>query len=209
MVLIIPNEYVQQVMYIFDLAQGIEVCEMGSQRNEQNKKIPNELQKLYFNIVINDRISLEKQIEKLTSMLNEMYSNSDYLIKADILDFMAKRREVNELTESINEIKRKMRISEDKSFEISDSLTKLNNKIDSIEKKINTLTNRSVTFPQRKSDIPVTEKSPTGKYTENGKLMKEKICLVCNSKFNSNRRDAKYCSLKCRQAACREKKNNL
>jgi len=209
MVLIIPNEYVQQVMYIFDLAQGIEVCEMGSQRNEQNKKIPNELQKLYFNIVINDRISLEKQIEKLTSMLNEMYSNSDYLIKADILDFMAKRREVNELTESINEIKRKMRISEDKSFEISDSLTKLNNKIDSIEKKINTLTNRSVTFPQRKSDIPVTEKSPTGKYTENGKLMKEKICLVCNSKFNSNRRDAKYCSLKCRQAACREKKSNL
>jgi|GEM_PF-2756604 len=207
--LIIPSEYKQQILHIFDMSFALEVCRMGSTRSKHILENANELQKLYFNIVTNDTISLEKQIEKLTSLLNDDFEKCDSMEHNEILDLINIRNETDNIVESLNYIKKEMRISGDKSFEISDSLTELNNKIDSIEKKTNTLANRSVTFPQRKSDVPVIEKSPTGKYTENGKLMKEKICLVCNSKFNSNRRDAKYCSLKCRQAACREKKSNL
>jgi hypothetical protein len=44
-------------------------------------------------------------------------------------------------------------------------------------------------------------------HTEDGKLIKERVCVVCSSTFNSNRKNAKYCSSKCKQAGYREKKD--
>ena len=207
--LIIPSEYKQQILHIFDMSFALEVCRMGSTRSKHILENANELQKLYFNIVTNDTISLEKQIEKLTSLLNDDFEKCDSMEHNEILDLINIRNETDNIVESLNHIKKETLIQSDKLFEISESLTKLVNTIGLIDEKTNKRYNSSVAARERKSDIPVTEKSPTGKYTENGKLMKEKICLVCNSKFNSNRRDAKYCSLKCRQAACREKKSNL
>ena len=207
--LIIPSEYKQQILRLFDMSFALEVCRIGSTRSEHILTNAHELQKLYFNIVTNDTISLEKQIEKLTSLLNDDFDKCDSLEHNEILDLMNIRNENDNIVESLNHIKKETLIQSDKLFEISESLTKLVNTIGLIDEKTNKRYNSSVAARERKSDIPVTEKSPTGKYTENGKLMKEKICLVCNSKFNSNRRDAKYCSLKCRQAACREKKSNL
>ena len=44
-------------------------------------------------------------------------------------------------------------------------------------------------------------------FTEDGKLMKNKICPICKGTFTANREDALYCSAKCRQVAYRERKN--
>lgn len=45
------------------------------------------------------------------------------------------------------------------------------------------------------------------RHTENGKLIKQHVCIVCSNTFNSNRKNAKYCSSKCKQAAYRENKD--
>lgn len=42
---------------------------------------------------------------------------------------------------------------------------------------------------------------------KNGKLMKYHICPICNVTFESNRSNAKFCSDRCRTAACRARKN--
>lgn len=61
--------------------------------------------------------------------------------------------------------------------------------------------NDIVTFMDFKDNISITQKQ----HTENGKLLKEHVCIVCSNTFNSNRKNAKYCSSKCKQAAYTEK----
>ena len=73
----------------------------------------------------------------------------------------------------------------------------LRNRIESLEKQLNEL----------KSYSPVTVTvTQCNQHTEEGKLVKEKKCLVCNSQFKSNRKDSMYCSFKCKQAAYRARK---
>jgi hypothetical protein len=66
--------------------------------------------------------------------------------------------------------------------------------IDSLEKQLDEL----------KGNISVTDVSK--QYTEDGRLIKEKTCLICKSNFKSNRKDSMYCSYKCKQAAYRARK---
>ena len=69
--------------------------------------------------------------------------------------------------------------------------------IDSLEKQLNEL----------KSYSPVTVAvTQCNQHTEDGKLVKEKNCLICKSQFKSNRKDSMYCSYKCKQAAYRARK---
>ena len=56
-----------------------------------------------------------------------------------------------------------------------------------------------------KGNISVTQKQQIG----DSKLLKEQVCIVCSNTFNSNRKNAKYCSLKCKQAAYREIKERM
>lgn len=73
----------------------------------------------------------------------------------------------------------------------------LRSRIDSLEKELNEL----------KGNIKVTDtETQCNQHTEEGKLIKEKTCLVCNSHFKSNRKDSMYCSYKCKQAAYRARK---
>ena len=73
----------------------------------------------------------------------------------------------------------------------------LRNRIDSLEKQLNEL----------KSYSPVTVAvTQCNQHTEEGKLVKEKNCLICKSQFKSNRKDSMYCSYKCKQAAYRARK---
>jgi hypothetical protein len=70
----------------------------------------------------------------------------------------------------------------------------LRNRIDFLEKQLNELNgNNSVT-------------NIITQYTEEGKLIKEKTCLICKDNFKSNRKDSMYCSFKCKQAAYRARK---
>jgi hypothetical protein len=76
----------------------------------------------------------------------------------------------------------------------------LRSRIDSLEKQLNEL----------KGNIPVTDiVTQCNQYTEEGKLIKEKTCLICNSHFKSNRKDSMYCSYKCKQAAYRARKETI
>lgn len=43
---------------------------------------------------------------------------------------------------------------------------------------------------------------------DNNKIEKVHTCLTCSTSFTSNRKDAKYCSQKCKQIAYRERKNS-
>jgi hypothetical protein len=73
----------------------------------------------------------------------------------------------------------------------------LRKRIDSLEKQLNEL----------KSYSPVTVAvTQCNQHTEDGKLVKEKNCLICKSQFKSNRKDSMYCSYKCKQAAYRARK---
>lgn len=70
----------------------------------------------------------------------------------------------------------------------------LRKRIDFLEKQLDELrSNNSVT-------------NIITQYTEEGKLIKEKTCLICKSHFKSNRKDSIYCSFKCKQTAYRSRK---
>ena len=73
----------------------------------------------------------------------------------------------------------------------------LRNRIVSLEKQLNELKNNS----QVTNSV-----TQYNQYTEDGKLIKDKTCLICNSHFKSNRKDSMYCSYKCKQAAYRARK---
>jgi hypothetical protein len=73
----------------------------------------------------------------------------------------------------------------------------LRKRIDSLEKQLNELKGNS------QVTVTVTQ---SNRHTEEGKLIKEKTCLICNSYFKSNRKDSMYCSYKCKQAAYRARK---
>jgi hypothetical protein len=86
-------------------------------------------------------------------------------------------------------------IEEYRIIEIDD----LRNRIESLEKQIAYLkSNSSETYSVTKCN----------QHTEEGKLIKEKTCLICNASFKSNRKDSMYCSYKCKQAAYRARKEN-
>lgn len=58
-------------------------------------------------------------------------------------------------------------------------------------------------------DTSAPETPHNKQYTVDGKLMKERVCTVCGSKFSAHRQDATYCSAKCRKAAGRAKKEKI
>lgn len=73
-------------------------------------------------------------------------------------------------------------------------LEDLKSRIDFLEKQLDEL----------KSNSSVT--NIITQYTEKGKLIKEKTCLICKGHFKSNRKDTMYCSFKCKQTAYRARK---
>ena len=75
----------------------------------------------------------------------------------------------------------------------------LNSRVELLEKQLNDLKSNS------KEILNVTK---CNLHTEEGKLIKEKICLICNASFKSNRKDSMYCSVKCKQAAYRARKDD-
>jgi hypothetical protein len=77
--------------------------------------------------------------------------------------------------------------------------------IDILDQEIKQLT-CFVTALKTKSNIPVMEDITQQQHTVNGKLLKECVCVVCSNTFNANRKNAKYCSDKCKQAAYRNRK---
>jgi hypothetical protein len=84
-------------------------------------------------------------------------------------------------------------IEEFRIIEIND----LRNRIESLEKQLSYLKNNS---PEILTNY--------NQYTEEGKLIKEKTCLVCKASFKSHRKNSIYCSHKCKQAAYRARKEN-
>jgi hypothetical protein len=116
-------------MYIFDLAQAIEVCGMEQNHSKHVVNIVNELHNMYCKILTRDYISLEDQIVKLDYMLSERYCGFDQLGQREILEFIVKRNETTGINETLNEIKQELRIIGDESFNISATLNELPNKI--------------------------------------------------------------------------------
>lgn len=82
------------------------------------------------------------------------------------------------------------------------------------EIEIDSLRNRIVSLEEQLNELSGNNQVTNGitqcnQHTEEGKLVKEKTCLICNSQFKSNRKDSMYCSYKCKQAAYRARKEVL
>jgi hypothetical protein len=164
----------------FDQVQAYELFAREEKREEHIKELQSELKKLFNYHYMSSTVDVEKEILKISNMLEEFISYNPSNVKGEIDYFVhMKNRDAN-----IDEI-------------VIDMLTQIKNRI-----------NVFVTAMKCRSNKNVNEYITPKQQTEEGKLVKEKNCLLCNSVFKSKRSDAKYCSSKCKQAAYREKKSS-
>lgn len=160
-----------------DRAQAYEVLSKCDDVNNRNE-LNMELYTMHLSFCNCNDHDVENSILKINKMLDEFINESKSVRSAEVQHFLMNRRPGTNIDDTV--------------------LGMLNQEI----KRLTVF----VTALQNKGNVSVADAVTSEQYTEDGKLIKEKICSVCDSKFNSNRVDAQYCSTKCKQAAYRERK---
>lgn len=160
-----------------DRAQAFELCCSPGEDYKDFIELNKMLREAFMYVDgTNDQESTMK-LNAINKWLDTKINDYQHLVKSSFNDFILRRRQKADINK--------------RAFE-------------SIEHSINILNN--VYFAMKcNSDISVPEMSQKSQFTENGKLMKEKVCSICENKFTANRQDAKYCSVKCRKAGSRQK----
>lgn len=196
--MIISPHLKQKCFMVLDKVQAFELCDSEKDHNEFVLSLLPETRELYrCSEVYKDSVMLENQIQKIESLLNNRYSTCNGNTKRDIMDFVTHRRNISYIEDIIGEMNIRER----------ENAGQLRDFKKEFQEFKDYLLDNLVTDKNPKCNPSVTNTVTTKQRTVNGKLVKEHSCAVCENVFNSHRKDALYCSVKCKQMAYRSRKS--
>jgi hypothetical protein len=215
----------KEYITVLDNAQAFQIIYL-SNHEKQFIELNNQLKELYKQIQLQHEAEIKTNIDKINDWILNEICNIDLhnvSLLRDYQELVERRHYIFNFEQRLAELDINLRKILNKTYSTQDALEEMTKLLD----EANSLT--KVTQKQQKNtksaetyeepinsykynppngNQSVTKLMINGRYTENNKLIKERTCLICSSRFKSNRKNSMYCSDKCKQAAYRERKES-